>query len=798
MEANDNTANKNEAVAPQPNVQEAAAKSSGNANKLEMHTSALDTFMRSAKSSVMRNYKTYAIATIIYAAIAVLMFYQISGNMGSLVPGTGGDTYQNLWDIWWVGYATLVMHSSIWHTSLLFWPVGSSLIYQTMMPIGSFLSLPFQAVSVPFAYDMLFLLGFPLSGITMFVLADYVTKNRYASFFAGLVFTFSAVHIAQSYAHIDWMFIGWIPLALYFYLKMLNGEGSIANSLGIGISFVLVSFMGDLEQSIMITLLFILLLIGYLVFEKSRAKLLRKEFAIQLVAAIVLAFIIGSFGYVPIISMLSSKGVSTVNYLNTVQSNEQWSDDLASFFLPSYYNGIFHSASLGYAAIYKQDPTESVSYIGYIAILLSAYAIYIKRKGLLMWVAIAIVFGWMATGPYLQVGGSLTHIPGIYLLYHYAPVINVIREPGRFDVIFEIAVAILAAVGLDLALTKYVNGDQKKRNSLIAVAVVSIIFLIGNNGAPLSASLTHLTSSSAHVPRIYKLLAAVPGNFSVMQLPALPDSASLLANLYPGEATYYSTVSKKPLVGGDVTRFNSSQQISVYNVPLAVQTESLQLDGRFSYLTPVVENYTNETLLTLYNYNTSFITVNRYAFNVSAETVLYTYLESVFGNPVYLSNTTIAFSTANAINSSIFRSTISYPLFEEWSPATTRNGSLVWTITPTSLNQSPNAGIVVYPPYPKNISVADALRSGKAYPTNVSIGFSAVAATSGTGVYVFAITPGANPVQIGNFTLSTSFRNYTVNTTMDGGAYGNEVIFEPYGHGYGSYKYVEFKSVTIK
>ena len=795
MEVKDNSADKNGAVAAKPH---ASPDTSQTHSTQEKPRGALDAFISASKSSAKRNYKTYASIAIIYAVIAVLMFYQISGNMGSLVPGTGGDTYQNLWDIWWVGYATLVIHSSIWHTNLLFWPVGSNLVYQTMMPIGSFLSLPFQAVSVPFAYDLLFLLGFPLSGITMFVLADYVTKNRYASFFAGLVFTFSAVHIAQSYAHIDWMFIGWIPLALYFYLKMLNGEGSIANSLGLGISFVLVSFMGDLEQSIMVTLLFILLLIGYLAFKNARAKLLRKEFAVQLIAAIVLAFIIGSFGYVPIISTLSSKGVSTANYLNTVQSNEQWSDDIASFFLPSYYNGIFHGASLSYAAIYKQDPTESVSYIGYIVILLSAYAIYVKRKGLLMWVVIAIVFGWMATGPYLQVGSSITHIPGIYLLYHYTPVINVIREPGCFDVIFEIAAAILAAVGLDLVLTKYIKGDQKKRNSLIAVAVVSIIFLVGNNGAPLSASLTHLTSSSAHVPRIYKLLAAVPGNFSVMQLPALPDSDSLLPNLYPGEATYYSTVSRKPLVGGEVTRFNNSQQISVYNVPLAVQTESLQLDGRFSYLTPVVENYTNETLLTLYNYNTSFITVNRYAFNVSAETALYTYLESVFGSPVYLSNTTIAFSTANAINTSIFRSIVSYPLFEEWSPTTTSNGSLVWGIVPTSLNQSPNGGIVVYPPYPRNISVADALRSGKTYTDNVSIQFSAIAATSGTGVYVFSIIPGANPVQIGNFTLSTSFRNYTLNTTMDGGAYGNEVIFEPYGHGYGSYQYVKFKAVTIK
>ncbi|MEM3841626.1 MAG: hypothetical protein QXN59_02960 [Candidatus Micrarchaeaceae archaeon] len=757
-------------------------------------------FYSEAKSAIIRNYKLYAILAIIYSIITILMFSQISGNIGKLVPGIGGDTYQNLWDIWWVGYATFDIHKSIWETDLLFWPIGADLVYQTMMPIGGIISFPLQLISIPFAYDILFLAGFPLAGLTTFHLSKYITHNTYASFFGGLVFAFSAVHIAQAYAHIDWIFIGWIPLAVYFYLKMINGTGSILNSLGLGISFVLISFMGDLEQSIMVVLLFLLILAGYICYKNSRKNILRKSFAIQLVAAVVFALVIGSFGYVPVLSTISSKGaLQSINYLNNIASNELWSDNLASFFLPSYYNGIFHSASLGYSYIYKQDPTESVSYIGYSVILLAGYAIYKKRRGVLMWVAIAVIFGWMATGPYLQVGPNLTKIPGIYMLYHYIPIINVVREPGRFDVIFELAAAVLAAIGLDLAMSKYLQGNKKFRNTTIAIAAISIIFLIGNNGAPLSASLLHITSSSSSVPRIYSLLAKVPGNFSIMQLPALPDPNSNLSALYTGEATYYASVARKPLVGGYVTRYNNSQEISVYNIPLAVQAESLETNGQFSYLTPVLENYTNETLLTLYNYNTSFITINRAAFNVSSETALYTYMASVFGNPVYLSNTTIAFSTANAINSSIFRSTVSYPLFEQWSPASISNGTIVWRIVPTSAVELPYGGVVVYPGYPKNVSVAHAIESAKIYQQNVSISFTAAAArSSGFGVYVFTITPQSNqPKQIANISLTDAFKTYSVNTTMASGPIGNELIFQPYGSGYTSYSYIEFKSIRI-
>ena len=78
MEVNENAANKNEAAAPQPNAEKAAAKSSGNADKQRRRPGALDQFIRSAKSSVKRNYKTYGIAILIYAVIAVLMFKSVT------------------------------------------------------------------------------------------------------------------------------------------------------------------------------------------------------------------------------------------------------------------------------------------------------------------------------------------------------------------------------------------------------------------------------------------------------------------------------------------------------------------------------------------------------------------------------------------------------------------------------------------------------------------------------------------------------------------------------------------------
>ena len=59
------------------------------------------------------------------------------------------------------------------------------------------------------------------------------------------------------------------------------------------------------------------------------------------------------------------------------------------------------------------------------------------------------------------------------------------------------------------------------------------------------------------------------------------------------------------------------------------------------YQSPVAENYTNQTLLTLYNYDVAFVALDKTAYNQSQFTQLGGYLYSVFGSPVYNDNTTI-------------------------------------------------------------------------------------------------------------------------------------------------------------
>ena len=81
----------------------------------------------------------------------------------------------------------------------------------------------------------------------------------------------------------------------------------------------------------------------------------------------------------------------------------------------------------------------------------------------------------------------------------------------------------------------------------------------------------------------------------------------------------------------------------------------------------MVENYSNQTLLTLFNYDTDFIVVHKDAFTQQELITLGTYLVDTFGQPIYNDNSTTAFNTQAAINKSIFKSYVAYPILNYWS-----------------------------------------------------------------------------------------------------------------------------------
>ncbi len=701
--------------------------------------------------------------------IALAMFYPLTLHLNSNAPGTGADTYQNLWDIWWVNYAVFNLHTNVFYTRILFWPIGSSLVSSTIAPLMGILSAPLQAVGIVFAYNIMFFLGFALSGLTMFILSDYLTKNRYASVVAGVVYAFSAFHIAQSYAHIHFINIEWVPLFVYFLLKVVHDHSGFksistwADIAGMSVSFALTTLMGNVEQTIILASALIFLIAAMAIAKGTRKKVLSHRFALSAAIFLALAFAVGSWNFIPIIHAISAPGgISSVNYLNNRIANQQWSAAAAGLFIPSYFNGIIYRSGVPnwIYLLFAADPVERVDYIGYAVLALTVYAVYRYRRDMAIWAAGAVIFMWLALGPSF----------GLYAAYHSVPLFRVVREPGRFQLISTMFMAILAGFGAKALLKEIAPNhasERRHRNILYAaLAIIIIIMLVENNGIPTS-SVREITNVS--VPALYGDLAQRPGNFSIMGLPALPASANN-TYLYQGMDTFYTSITHKPLVGGYVGRQNATGTLLLYNIPLAEEASALIANGSAYYDTPVVQNYTNQTLLTLYNYNTEYIVLHEDAFTPQELNEIGAYLEKVFGQPIYADNGTVAFQTETAINGSLFRSFVSYPVLTQWSPVSAfLNGSYQGFWVP----ESPGM-IVTYAPYPKNTVVNS---PAEVFHVNGTIRFTALSQTP-QRMYIAEPTGNGNATAlVAEFNITSTSETYSVKRTFESGPVGNIFYF---------------------
>lgn len=723
-------------------------------------------------------------ALVLYILITLLVFNPVFSHIGTVVPGTGGDSFLNVWEIWWTGYA-LSSHAGLYYTYSIFWPVGANLVYQTIAPLTGIISLPFQAFGLIIAYNVTLLVGMLISAFGMFVLAEYITKNGYAAFLAGLFYAFSAAHVAQAYGHMNWVDIGFIPVLLYFLLRAIYGSNSkygiVTNALGIGVSFVFITFLGGYEKAIMSIMLAVLVIVLYLIYElyykQSKKLIFSKALWITIILGVVIAFVLGSWGFLPLIHTLTQKGgISAAQYLNNVTDNEQWSNNVLSFFVPSYYNGVFNpgASSSYFSSTFGYDPTERIGYIGYIPLLLALAGAYFDikahRKRYLLWAAIAIFFAWLSLGPYVQIGSRITSIPTIYLIYHAIHGLNVIREPGRFFIVGTIGLDVLAAIGFSeiLSKDKIKILKNKKQNAYALVGIAAIIFIIGSSGIPHTSASASVLSTPVPNSTFYKSLGSVNSSFSVLSLPILEYSNTTQPLLDEGLANYYAALSKKPFVGGYFGRENATQFLSVYNIPITVQVENL-LDGNgFNYTSPVNENYTNETLYSMYSYQISAVTLDKSAFGAGNLLGMEDYLASLFGKPVYNGNNTIAFATRATEDAIVNRSYISYPYLPDWSEyRIAYNGSDYNMFLPTYPGP-----ITVYAPI---YNITNSTKHNSI--DNTSVSFYAIGEVNGSSLKVAEATSTGYRL-VANFTINKSLKYYSFYMNMSAGN-PNPILFIP-------------------
>lgn len=141
--------------------------------------------------------KPAAVAFLVYSALTVVLTYPLVLQLGSVLPNDAGDPALNTWILWWNAQA--IPYTSNWWNAPAFYPVPGVLAFSENLLGLSLISTPVQWLggSPQVAYNIVFLLTFPLSALGAYLLALHITKRDDAAFIAGLLFGFAPYRIAH-------------------------------------------------------------------------------------------------------------------------------------------------------------------------------------------------------------------------------------------------------------------------------------------------------------------------------------------------------------------------------------------------------------------------------------------------------------------------------------------------------------------------------------------------------------------------------------------------------------------------
>lgn len=132
-----------------------------------------------------------------YCALTIALTYPLILQLGSVLPNDAGDPALNTWILWWNAHA--LPYTSTWWNAPNFYPIPGALAFSENLLGLSLVSTPIQwlGFSPQVAYNVVFLLTFPLCAMGAYALVLELTKRHDAAFIAGLLFGFAPYRIAH-------------------------------------------------------------------------------------------------------------------------------------------------------------------------------------------------------------------------------------------------------------------------------------------------------------------------------------------------------------------------------------------------------------------------------------------------------------------------------------------------------------------------------------------------------------------------------------------------------------------------
>ena len=442
----------------------------------------------------------------------------------------------NVWNIWWINTAVTQpsINPSIWHTSMLHWPFGTTLLGQTLNPFNGLLAVPLlRVMSLVQAHNVIILFSFVMSGITAYWLSYYLTKSFWGSIIAGYIFTFSSYHFAHYYGHLNLISMEWIPLFVLCWYILIT-RPSIMMSLASALTLWLV-LLCDYYYFFYCVLTGGLIVLWHVFTKKDIWFFAKSEHRTPLSVFILSTSILTGPVIFPLIYL------TRIDPFLDAHNPVTFSLDLLALFIPGE-TWRFGQLTEFYWSKLPIGLSEASVYLGSAVIILLIY-LWIKRRDVKfsgeseinLWYFLISFFFLLALGPALQIGGKIVYdlLMPYTLLEKIIPFLKLSGVPIRMVVMIFLSASVLSAMAITVI-------QKLSRGRTFIILILVLLF----------------------VETLPKSLPATPTTFPnyVTALSDLPNDGGVLDNAASTKylQLYYQTQHRKPLIFGYVARTPSS------------------------------------------------------------------------------------------------------------------------------------------------------------------------------------------------------------------------------------------------
>lgn len=223
--------------------------------------------------------------------------------------------------------------------------------------------------------------------------------------------------------------------------------------------------------------------------------------------------------------------------------------DLLAFFTPNPNNKLFGLPWRTWLTTQYGGYAENVAALTLGGLFVIGVAIWKYRfHPPRVWLFLTVVFGALALGPFVHIGGVNTLVPGPWALLRYVPIISATRMPARFAIVLMMAFSVIFA----LALAHIADRLPRHRRPV----------LLGAVGLMLAVELSPLPRRvpAAPIPDIYQIIADDPRDVSVLGIPFGFSDGEGGEGRYNGASQFYQTFHQKRIVGGAMSRISENER----------------------------------------------------------------------------------------------------------------------------------------------------------------------------------------------------------------------------------------------